>query len=123
MATTSPALPESLPPHELRNAMKRTLNATLTGFDSDEFQAKLDAMPEEDRKKASITRGEVYRAGRKLGNLQLDDIRDKLVENEPALRKATDSLDQALKDLTKVAKILDVANKMLEITAKAIAIL
>ena len=123
MATLTPAVPESLPPHELRNAMKRSLKETLEHMDSDEYVFALDELPEAERNAALITRGDIYRAWRKLSNQELAEIRDQLVENEPALRAATESLDEALKDLSKVTKILNAATTFLAIASKAITIL
>ena len=123
MATLTPAVPESLPPHELRNAMKRSLRNTLDLMDSDEYVFALDELPEAERNTALITRGEIYRAWRKLSNQELAEIRDQLVENEPELRAATASLDEALKDVANVTKILNAATVFLAVASKAITIL
>lgn len=123
MATLTPAVPESLPPHDLRNAMKRSLKNTLDLMDSDEYVFALDELTVAERNTALITRGEVYRAWRKLSNQELAEIRDQLVENEPELRAATASLDEALKDVAKVTKILNAATVFLAVASKAITIL
>lgn len=123
MATPTPAAPESLPPHKLRDAMKRSLKDTLDRMDSDEFVFALDDLPEAERNAALITRGEVFRAWRKLQNQELASIRDELVRNEAALRKATESLDKAIQDLVKVEKILNAATAFLAAASKVLAIL
>lgn len=123
MATPTPAVPESLPPHKLRDAMKRSLKDTLDRMDSDEFVFALDDLPEAERNAALITRGEVFRAWRKLQNRELASIRDELVRNEAALRKATESLNKSIQDLVKVEKILNAATAFLTAASKVLAIL
>ncbi|MCC6262082.1 MAG: hypothetical protein IT169_00775 [Bryobacterales bacterium] len=123
MATPTTAAPESLPPHKLRDAMKRSLRDTLDRMDSDEYVFALDALPEAKRNAALITRGEVFRAWRKLTNLELAAIRDELVRNEAALRVATASLNEASQDLANIEKILNAATAFLTVAAKALPIL
>lgn len=123
MATPTPATPESLPPHKLRDAMKRSLKETLDRMDSDEFVFALDALPEVERNAALITRGEVFRAWRKLTNLELAAIRDELVRNEAALREATASLNEAIQGLAKVEKILNAATAFLMAASKVLPLL
>lgn len=123
MASQTPAIPESLPPHELRNALKRTLKETLDRMDSDEFVFAQDTLNEEERNAAMIARGGVFRAWRKLNNEDLDAIRDQLVANEPELRTATASLEQSLKDLSKVTQVVNTVNAFLAVATKALTIL
>ena len=123
MATPTSSLPGSFSPHELRNNLRRTLKATLDHMDSDACLIELDAMTEEKRNAALITRGQTFRAWRKLNNHVLDEIRDQLVANETDLRKATDGLDQEVEKLATVTKVLDATNKLLSVVAKVTALL
>ncbi len=123
MATLTPATPGSLPPHKLRDAMKRSLKETLERMDSDEYVFALDALPEADRNAALITRGELFRTWRQLSNLELASIRDELVRNEAELRKATDQLNAAIQNLAKVEKVLKAATAFLAAASKAIPFL
>lgn len=123
MATPTTAAPESLPPHKLRDAMKRSLKETLDCMDSDDFVFGLDALSEKERNAALITRGKVFRAWREISNQELAAIRDELVKNEAPLRAATESLNAAIKDLAKVEKILKAATTFLAVAAKVIPVL
>lgn len=118
MATPSPSLPESLPPHELRNLLRKTLKATLDYMDSDEFLLDLEDMSEDDQRTAAILRGETYRTWRKLNNLQLDDIREQLIELEADLREATGSLNQSLLSVGNVARVFETTNSVLSIASR-----
>ncbi len=123
MATPTTAAPESLPPHKLRDAMKRSLRETIEYMDSDDFVFGLDALPEKDRNAALITRGKICRAWREISNQELATIRDELVRNEAALRDATKSLDEAIKEVAKVEKILKAAATLLAVAAKVVPVL
>ncbi len=123
MATTTPALPESLPPHELRNLLRTTLRRTLAHMDSDEFQMELDNLTEPERKAADITRGETYRAWRRINNQQLDEIRNQLVEHEADLLKATHAVSHSLDSLAQVTAVIDSANKLLSVVSRLFMLL
>lgn len=111
-----------LSPHELRNAMRSTLKEALDRMDSDEFLDALEELAPEVRNAAAITRGEVFRAWRRLNNQQLEEIREQLAANEAALRKATGELAEAAAGVEKVAAFLDTANQFLNIVARVVSL-
>jgi hypothetical protein len=113
---------DALTPHELRNAMRSALKSALESMDSDEFLDALEELTPEERKAAAITRGEVFRAWRRLNNLQLDEIREQLVANEAALRQATAELAKAKAGVDQVTVLLSTANEFLALVAKVIAL-
>ncbi len=118
MATTSPSLPESLPPHELRNYLQSTLNLTLKHMDSDEFQMELEELSEAERRAADVTRGETYRTWRRLTNQQLDEIRNELVAHERELTEATRCLRDSLENVAKAATVMNSTNQVLAVVSR-----
>lgn len=102
--------------------MRSALKAALERMDSDEFLDALEEMKPEERDAAAITRGEVFRAWRRLNNLQLDEIREQLAANEVDLRRATGELAAASLEVMKVSAYLDTANQFLNVAAKVIAL-
>lgn len=122
MSDANPITPEILSPHELRNAMRSALKSALDRMDSDEFLDELEELTEEERNAAAITRGEVFRAWRRLNNQQLEEIRDELMANEVELRRATGELAEARAGVEKVAAFLDTANQFLNVAARVISL-
>ena len=121
MGDSNPVTPELLSPHELRNAMRSALKGALEDMDSDEFLNALEELTETERKAEAITRGEVFRAWRRLNNQQLEDIRELLAENEAVLRRATGELTKARAKVDEVAAFLNTANQFLNVAARVIS--
>lgn len=122
MATTSPSLPESVPPHELRNQLRRTLRATLDYMDSDAFFLELEEMDDEERKQADLTRGETYRAWRRINNQQLDEFRTQLAENEAEILFSTQQLNESLTNFQNVATVINNTNQVLSLATRLMTI-
>ncbi|MBZ2179930.1 MAG: hypothetical protein ACK58M_17170 [Acidobacteriota bacterium] len=107
--------------NELRNELRRSLKATLADLDSDAFLDSLEQATEADRAAAAITRGEVYRAWRRLNNLELDEIRNQLRELEAELLRAAQELSGARAKLDEVAGYLEAANSFLALVKRVIS--
>jgi hypothetical protein len=121
MGDSNPVTPELLSPYELRNAMRSALKGALEDMDSDEFLDALEELPEQERKAAAITRGEVFRAWRRLNNQQLEEIRELLADNEAVLRRAAGELTKARAKVDEVAAFLNTANQFLNVAARVIS--
>ncbi len=102
--------------------MRSALTDALERMDSDEFLDALEELTPDERNAAAITRGEVFRAWRRLNNQQLDEIREQLVANEAELRKATEELVEARAGVEKVAAFLNTANQFLNVAARFISL-
>lgn len=119
MATPSPSIPEeSLPPHQIRDRMRRAVNEALKVMDSDEFQIEVELMPEEERKQAILRQGELYRLRVRLVNEELAEYRDALKENEAALLQAAEALRESTARVEKVAEIIETAGAMLRLATR-----
>ncbi len=101
--------------------MRSALKGALEDMDSDEFLNALEELTEPERKAAAITRGEVFRAWRRLNNQQLEEIRELLAENEAVLRRATGELTKARAKVDEVAAFLNTANQFLNVAARVIS--
>ena len=101
--------------------MRSALKGALEDMDSDEFLDALEELPEQERKAAAITRGEVFRAWRRLNNQQLEEIRELLADNEAVLRRAAGELTKARAKVDEVAAFLNTANQFLNVAARVIS--
>jgi len=102
--------------------MRRALKSALDRMDSDEFLDELEQLTEEERNAAAITRGEVFRAWRRLNNQELEEIREELAANEAELRQATRELAKARAGVEQVAAFLSTANQFLNTAARVISL-
>ena len=72
------------------------------------------------RREAALKRADIMDAIHELQNAELAEIRDKLIENEAELLKGTVKLGEALENLEKVKRILDVAGKLLGVLSQVV---
>jgi len=98
------------------------LNATRAAMLSPAWQTSIDAGTAADRLAASQKLIQVQQAILALSEASLSEIATEMQENAADLSNATDALNAALKDLTKVENVLDTATELLGIVAKIVTL-
>jgi hypothetical protein len=105
-------------PGELRTRTLRELRAARKDMTSAIFLISLESQPEQRRKEAALKLLDTERAILALGNEELAEIRDVLLENETELLEGIAELGKARKRLSQVAKVLDAVGGVLTTVAK-----
>ena len=86
------------------------------------WMLKLERADEPTRNRAAKELFRVNHAILTLENARLADIRDDLLQNEPALLKGTQRLRKALENLNKVKTVLNAVTGLLSVVGKIVAI-
>jgi hypothetical protein len=112
-----------MPPSELRKQTLKQLRETFLRMTSPEWDLALLGKPDEVVTEAAKQLLSVQRARLRLGNVELREIRDKLVENEADLNKGRKQVAQTLKKLHKVESVLNAASAFLGVVSRVIPLL
>ena len=113
---------DTLTPEEIKNMTVEQLRAfrekTLT---IEWSMAKQDAS-QDDRRVAARAAIQAHQAILALGNAELENIGDQLAANGPALRKGTEELKSALKDIESLKGTLGAVKAVLSVVGKIVSI-
>ncbi len=110
-------------PSEIRNQSLKQLRQTFLKMTSAEWDLALEGKPEEVVTQAAKRLLTVQRARLRLQNAQLGRIRDKLIENEIALKEGRQQVSEALKNLQEVENILDAVSSFLGVVARVVVLI
>ena len=109
-------------PSALRNMTLKELRAARRAMLSAPWTLGLEAADEETRAAAGMELLRVHHAILKLENERLTEIRDALLVNESELVEGTESLSDALHDLSHVEKVLGAVSEVLGVVGKVVTV-
>jgi DNA repair ATPase RecN len=107
-------------PSDLYSDALSALTAARSNMLTLRWQAAIDQGTQEQRLEASTLLIHVQQAILTLSNASLSDIASSMKENEAALSQATNSLQNALDDITRVATVLNSISTMLQVVSKIV---
>jgi DNA repair exonuclease SbcCD ATPase subunit len=110
-------------PSALRNMTLKGLRAARRAMLSTSWTLGLETADEETRAAAGKELLRVHHAILKLENEQLAEIRDALLENEAELVAGTESLSDALHDLSRLEEVLGAVSEALAVVGRVVAVL
>jgi len=96
----------------------RELRAARKDMLSGPWKLSIKDQPQDVRRTAALRLVDTEQAILELGNAQLADVRDKLVENERDLLAGAKALAKARQNLAKVQAVLEALATLLAISAK-----
>ena len=108
-------------PSGIRKQTLRELREIFLKMTSAEWDIALEGKPEKTVAKAARELLRVQSARLRLGNAELANIRDKLVENEDALEKGRAQVSKAFLRLQKVKAVLDAVSSFVGVVARVVA--
>jgi hypothetical protein len=111
----------SLAPFEIRDETLKELRAMRGAMMSAPWILAMRNEPEEVRRDAALRLFEIQQAILELENTALAKFRDRLVENEAALRAGRTDLEAARQNLTQVQDVLRTVGEFLGIVARVVA--
>jgi hypothetical protein len=109
-------------PSKVRTETLKQVRATFLKMASPRWDVALRRKPQKVKTQAALAFARVQRARLRLGNAQLADIRDKLVQNEADLEKGRQRVAKALQDLNRVKRVLGTVSSFLDIVARIISL-
>ena len=105
---------------EIRNQTLKQIRATFLKMSSPEWDLALMTKSDEAKQEAALEYARVQRARLRLGNAELANIRDKLIENEADLTRGRARLAKALENLNRVKQVLGAVSSLLDTVAKVV---
>jgi hypothetical protein len=108
---------------QLYSSTLELLNATILKMLSPEWDAKVQAAPLEQRRKALVEMLQVQHARLVLGNAVLQDISGKLKANEQGLLDGQNALQDALAKLATVESVLNTISSVINVVARVVPLL
>lgn len=110
-------------PSGLRDMTLKELRAARRAMLSAPWTLSLETADEETQAAAGKELLRVHHAILKLENEQLSGIRDALLDNETDLIASTESLSEALDDLSRAEDVLHAVSKALSVVGRVVAVL
>jgi DNA repair ATPase RecN len=110
-------------PSDLYSDALSALTAVRSNLLSLAWQAAIDQGTQEQRLEASSLLIHVQQAILTLSNASLSDIASSMKDNEAALSQATNSLQNALDDISRVATVLNSISSMLQVVSKIVCMI
>lgn len=109
-------------PSEILESTIDILRKALDKMDESEWEEQTKKLSPEERENAFLSKTACYFAEVALVSATLENIRDKLKENDKELTDGTDRVNKALKNLKQVKNVLDAVNSLLSVVAKVVAV-
>lgn len=109
-------------PSEIKKQTVSQLRKTFLEMMSSEWDIALEGQPKNIVADAAKMMLAVQRARLRMENAELTSILEKLKENEEALLKGKQALEDSLKDLEDVKNVLQMTAAFLEIVGRVVAI-
>jgi hypothetical protein len=107
-------------PYKLRDMTIKELRATFLAMLTPEWDLALEECTPKEKERAAKVLLAVHSSRIRMGNAELANIRDKLIENEAPLIQGKKELDKALKKLNQVKKVLETAAAFIKIVGRII---
>ncbi len=107
-------------PYELRDMTISELRQAFLAMLTPEWDVALEECTPKEKERAAKTLLAIHSARIRMGNAELAQIRDKLIENEAALIQGKEALDKALSKLNKVKTVLNTAAAFLNVVGRIV---
>jgi hypothetical protein len=110
------------PPWEIRREVRAALGKARNAMLSPEWDAALDGATDAQKLKAARTLLRVQSAYLRVGNAELEDIRDALVSHGEALLAGKKQLEKTLRSLGQVRQVLETTAQFVALVARVVAL-
>jgi hypothetical protein len=110
------------PPWRLRREVRAALGRARNAMLSPAWDSALEHATAAQKARAAHTLLRIQSAYLRLGNAELEDIRDALVFHREALLAGKKELEKALKKMNRVRPVLDATAKLLALVARVVTL-
>lgn len=110
------------PPWEIRREVRAALGKARNAMLSPEWDSALDGATDAQKLQAARTLLRVQSAYLRLGNAELEDIRDALVSHREGLLAGKKELEKTLRGLKQVRRVLESTAQFVALVARVVAL-
>jgi hypothetical protein len=110
------------PPWEIRRDVRAALGKARNAMLSPEWDSALEGATNSERRLAARTLLRVHSAYLRVGNAELEDIRDGLVSHRKALLAGKKELENTLRSLKHVRRVLETTAQFVALVARVVAL-
>jgi len=107
-------------PYEIRDMTLKELRETRKAMVSWEYYKALKKLSPEKQQESKILLADIVYAIEEMRTAELQNIREKLLLNEPELVAGSESLDKALQNLKKIESVIAAATNFLSVVGRVI---
>jgi hypothetical protein len=110
------------PPWEIRREVRAALGKARNAMLSPEWDSALDGATDAQKLQAARTLLRVQSAYLRLGNAELEEIRDALIFHREALLAGKKELERTLRGLKKVRRVLETTARFVALVARVVTL-